>query len=77
MLSDDQKERGVVAASLGNHSQGLSYHAKLMNIPCTVVMPKAAPYNKIQKCRNFGANVIVHVRLFKILVNTVLYSKEV
>ncbi|KAJ6634254.1 L-threonine dehydratase catabolic TdcB [Pseudolycoriella hygida] len=60
MLSADQKQKGVVAASLGNHSQGISYHAKLMKIPCIVVMPNNAPYNKIVKCRNYGANVIIH-----------------
>ncbi|XP_037051257.1 L-threonine ammonia-lyase-like [Bradysia coprophila] len=60
MLSDEQKKRGVISASLGNHAQGLSYHANSLGIPCTVVMPKAAPIMKIQKCRNYGANVIVH-----------------
>ncbi|KAG4065507.1 hypothetical protein HA402_013277 [Bradysia odoriphaga] len=60
MLSDEQKKKGVVAASLGNHSQGMSYHSKRLNIPCTVVMPHAAPHNKVKKCRNFGANVIIH-----------------
>lgn len=63
MLNDEQKRKGVVAASLGNHSQGMSYHSKQLNIPCTVVMPDTAPYNKIQKCRKFGANVIIQVRL--------------
>lgn len=63
MLSDEQKKRGVISASLGNHAQGLSYHAKSLDIPCTVVMPVAAPIMKIQKCRSYGANVIVHVIL--------------
>ncbi|XP_026467860.1 uncharacterized protein LOC113371448 [Ctenocephalides felis] len=60
MLSDEQKTNGVISASLGNHAQALSYHAKKQGIPCTVVMPTAAPIMKIQKCRNYGANVIVH-----------------
>ena len=50
----------MIAASLGNHAQGLSYHAAKLNIPVTVVMPVAAPIMKIQKCRNYGARVIVH-----------------
>lgn len=58
-LSNEEKKNGVIAASLGNHAQGLSYHAMKLNIPCTVVMPKAAPIMKIQKCRNYGATVIV------------------
>lgn len=61
-LNGDEKTRGVISASLGNHAQGLSYHAQQLNVPCTVVMPKAAPIMKIQRCRNFGATVIVHVK---------------
>lgn len=60
LLSAEAKQRGVISASLGNHSQALSYHAKHLNIPTTVVMPNVAPIMKIQKCRSFGANVIIH-----------------
>lgn len=60
MLTDAEKQRGVISASLGNHAQGLSYHAQLLNIRCTVVMPKAAPIMKVQKCRSYGATVIVY-----------------
>ncbi|RVE43911.1 hypothetical protein evm_011422 [Chilo suppressalis] len=60
LLSKEAKARGVISASLGNHSQGLSYHAKLLGVPTTVVMPNVAPIMKIQKCQSFGANVIVH-----------------
>ncbi|XP_047033511.1 L-threonine ammonia-lyase-like isoform X3 [Helicoverpa zea] len=59
LLSKDNKTRGVISASLGNHSQALSYHANNLNIPVTVVMPNVAPIMKIQKCRSYGANVIV------------------
>lgn len=69
-LSNEEKKRGVISASLGNHAQGLSYHAKLLGIKCTVVMPTVAPIMKIQKCRNYGATVIVHVSCFKILTNS-------
>ncbi|CAD6993790.1 unnamed protein product [Ceratitis capitata] len=58
-LSEDQKRTGVISASLGNHAQALSYHGWKLNIPVTVVMPKAAPIMKIQKCRNYKATVIV------------------
>lgn len=58
-LSATEKRNGVVTASLGNHSQGLSYHSKLLGIPCTVVMPVTAPLMKIKKCQSYGANVIV------------------
>nr|XP_014095098.1 L-threonine ammonia-lyase [Bactrocera oleae] len=59
-LSEQQKKAGVISASLGNHAQALSYHGWKLNIPVTVVMPKAAPIMKIQKCRNYKANVIVN-----------------
>lgn len=59
MLSNEQKQRGVISASLGNHAQALCYHGSRLNIAVTVVMPIVAPIMKIQKCRKFGATVIV------------------
>lgn len=59
MLTDEQRKRGVISASLGNHAQGLAYHAQLLEIACTVVMPTAAPLMKVQNCRKYGANVII------------------
>lgn len=59
MLSDEKKKKGVIAASLGNHAQAISYHGLLLNIPVTVVMPLIAPIMKIQKCRELKANVII------------------
>lgn len=65
-LSDEEKKVGVVAASMGNHSQGLSYHANKLGIPCTVVMPVTAALMKIQKCRTFNADVLVQVMLLNV-----------
>lgn len=62
-LSEEDKRTGVISASLGNHAQGLSYHAFKLGIPCTVVMPVTAPIMKIQKCRSFNAEVLVQVRV--------------
>jgi len=59
-LSDDQKKRGVTAASAGNHAQALAYQGRLLGIPATVVMPQYAPLIKISNCRNLGANVVLH-----------------
>ncbi|XP_065202094.1 L-threonine ammonia-lyase isoform X2 [Planococcus citri] len=59
-LSDKQKRQGVVTASLGNHSQALSYHAKIQGIPATVVMPSAAPLVKVEACKRFGATAIIY-----------------
>ncbi|XP_020813187.1 uncharacterized protein LOC110188002 [Drosophila serrata] len=58
-LTEEQKKKGVISASLGNHAQALCYHGWKLNIPVTVVMPKAATIMKIQKCRKFKARVIV------------------
>lgn len=59
MLTPEQRQRGVVAASLGNHAQAVCYHGYQLGIPVTVVMPIIAPMMKIQKCRDFKANVII------------------
>ena len=58
-LSDDEKKRGVVAASAGNHSQGVAFASSLENIPCTIVMPKNASPAKISATRGYGATVIL------------------
>lgn len=59
-LTDDQKKRGVIAASAGNHAQALAYQGKLLGIPATVVMPKHAPLIKVNNCQKLGANVVLH-----------------
>jgi threonine dehydratase len=59
MLPEDQKKKGVISASLGNHALALCYHGKRLNIPVTVVMPIVAPIMKIQSCQQLGANVVV------------------
>lgn len=59
LINSEERKLGVVSASLGNHAQGLSYHGMKLNIPVTVVMPKEAPIMKVQKCKSFGATVLV------------------
>ncbi len=59
LLTPDQAQRGVIAASAGNHALGLAYHGKLLNIPVTVVMPRFAPLVKFNTCQRLGANVIL------------------
>ncbi|KAK9694331.1 Pyridoxal-phosphate dependent enzyme [Popillia japonica] len=59
MLSPEQKKVGVISASLGNHAQALSYHGYKLGIPVTVVMPIVAPIMKIEKCKQYNANVVV------------------
>ncbi|CAG9813830.1 unnamed protein product [Phaedon cochleariae] len=59
MLTNEERRHGVVAASLGNHAQAVSYHGYQLGIPVTVVMPTIAPIMKIQKCREYNAKVIM------------------
>ena len=59
LLTDEQRRRGVIAASAGNHSQGLAYHAQRLGVPVTIVMPKATPFVKVQQTRDFGAEVVI------------------
>jgi threonine dehydratase len=56
-LSAPERERGVVAASAGNHALGLAYHGQRLGIPVHVVMPRFAPMVKVAQCRTYGAVV--------------------
>lgn len=59
-LNADQKKAGVVAASAGNHAQGVAFHCQHMNIPATIVMPTATPFNKISRTEQLGAQIVLH-----------------
>ena len=59
-LPAEARTRGVIAASAGNHAQGVAYHGSLLGIPVTVVMPTFAPLIKVSNCRQLGATVILH-----------------
>jgi threonine dehydratase len=58
-LSKEEKKYGVVAASAGNHAQGVAFASSLEKIPCTIVMPKNASPAKVAATRGYGANVIL------------------
>ncbi len=59
-LTAEERSHGVIAASAGNHAQGVAYHAGRLGIPATIVMPDRTPLIKVQNTRGFGANVILH-----------------
>lgn len=61
-LSDDQRARGVVAYSSGNHAQGVSHAAQLCGAPATIIMPHDAPAIKIDNTRAYGAEVVLYHR---------------
>lgn len=58
-LSDQEKRRGVIACSAGNHAQGVGFASRDMKIPATICIPAAAPISKIQATRSYGANVVL------------------
>ncbi len=58
-LSPEEKKHGVIAASAGNHAQGVAYASKLEKIPCTIVMPLTASPAKVAATRGYGAKVIL------------------
>jgi len=59
LLSNEEKKHGVVAASAGNHAQGVAFASSLEKIPCTIVMPKNASPAKVSATRGYGAQVIL------------------
>lgn len=59
-LDAEQRRRGVIAMSAGNHAQGVAHHATRMGIPATIVMPTSTPFNKVQQTRLLGARVVLH-----------------
>ena len=64
-LSPEQRARGVIAASAGNHAQGLAYHAARLGIPATIVMPRFTPIVKVKQTEGHGAHVILHGEKFE------------
>ncbi len=58
-LTGEERTRGVLAVSAGNHAQGVAYHAQRMGIPATIVMPRFATPVKVERTRGFGAEVVL------------------
>ncbi len=72
-LTETEKKRGVIAASAGNHAQGVALAAQLLNIKATIVLPEFAPLTKINATKNYGAEVILKGSSFD---EAVAYSKK-
>jgi threonine dehydratase len=58
-LTEEERSRGVIAMSAGNHAQGVAYHATRLGIPATIVMPRLTPFVKIEQTAKFGAKVVL------------------
>ena len=65
LLGDNARRRGVIAASAGNHAQGLAYHGRRLGVPVTIVMPVTTPLVKVQQTRSHGANVVLFGETFE------------
>ena len=59
-LSIEERERGIISASAGNHAQGVAYAAKLMGAKAIIVMPTSTPLIKVNRTKAYGAEVILH-----------------
>lgn len=63
-MSAEERARGVVTVSAGNHAQALAWGARSAEVDCTVVMPESAPRTKVEACRGYGARVVLHGDVF-------------
>ena len=63
-LTQKEREKGVIAASAGNHAQGVAYAAKLAGVKATVVMPVSTPLIKVNRTKSYGAEVVLYGNVF-------------
>ena len=63
-LTDEEKARGLVTASAGNHAQGVAYAAQAAGVAATIVMPTTTPLVKVNNTKDYGANVVLHGEVF-------------
>jgi threonine dehydratase len=63
-LTDEERSRGVIAASAGNHAQAVAYHARRLGIPAVIVMPESTPTVKVVQTEGHGAQVVLHGDMF-------------
>lgn len=63
-LSDEQKQKGLIASSAGNHAQGVAYSASKLGIKATIVMPETTPLIKVQATRNYGVDVVLKGQVY-------------
>ena len=60
MLSEEERQKGVITASAGNHAQGVAYAAKCYGVKATIVMPTTTPLMKVNRTKSYGAEVVLH-----------------
>ena len=75
-LSAAQRERGLVAASAGNHAQAVAWAAQALGAPCTVVMPETAPAAKLAATRGYGGQVVLEPGMFTLFPRALALAEE-
>ncbi|MDU4327149.1 MAG: threonine ammonia-lyase [Clostridium celatum] len=63
-LSEEEKAKGVICSSAGNHAQGVAYASSLMGVKSSIVMPETTPYLKVESTKNYGGNIILHGKCY-------------
>lgn len=63
-LSDEERKKGLITASAGNHAQGVAYAAKIYGVPATIVMPTTTPLIKVNRTKSYGARVILYGNVY-------------
>ena len=63
-LTEEEKAKGVICSSAGNHAQGVAYAASLMGVKSSIVMPETTPYLKVESTKNYGGNIVLHGKCY-------------
>lgn len=63
-LSEEEKTKGVICSSAGNHAQGVAYASSLIGVKSCIVMPETTPYLKVESTKNYGGNVVLHGKCY-------------
>ncbi len=63
-LSDEERKKGLITASAGNHAQGVAYAAKLFGVKAVIVMPTTTPLIKVNRTKSYGAEVVLHGNVY-------------
>lgn len=63
-LSEEEKAKGVICSSAGNHAQGVAYASSLIGVKSCIVMPETTPYLKVESTKNYGGNIVLHGKCY-------------
>lgn len=75
-LSEEEREKGLITASAGNHAQGVAYAAKLFGVKAVIVMPTTTPLIKVNRTKSYGAEVVLHGNVYDDACNHALKLAE-